>query len=90
MPHSSKRPEDMIPDDKSHFEVSGQTIRKGTVAAALANAEIIESIDVTAAEKQAAMDTIKELAPVLKAFGLMKFLTWKNPKIQAIFDQDET
>ena len=49
----------MIPDDKSHFEVSGQTIRKGTVAAALANAEIIESIDVTAAEKQAAISQIR-------------------------------
>ncbi|OGT39699.1 MAG: hypothetical protein A3F12_01665 [Gammaproteobacteria bacterium RIFCSPHIGHO2_12_FULL_38_14] len=89
MPHKSKRPEDMIPDDKSHFEMGGKTIRKGTMAAALTNAEIVESPDATVAEKQAAMETIKELAPVLKAFGLTKFLTWKNPKIQAIFDEME-
>ena len=89
MPHQVKRPEDMIPDDKSHFEMGGKTIRKGTMAAALANAEIVESPDATTAEKQAAMDTIKELAPVLRAFGLTKFLTWKNPKIQAIFDEME-
>ena len=89
MSYKAVKPEDMIADDKSHFEKGGKTIRKGTMAAALANAEIIESVDATAEEKQKAMETIKELAPILKAFGLTKFLTWKNPKIQAIFDHDE-
>jgi len=87
MPYKSKRPEDMIADDQSYFEAGGKTIRKGTMAAALANAEIIESLDANTAEKQAAFDTLKELAPVLKAFGLSKFLTWKNKKIQEIFDE---
>lgn len=85
----SYTPEDMIPDDKSHFEMGGQTIRKGTMAAALANAEIVESTNSTATEKRDALNAIKELAPVLKAFGLVRFLTWKNPEIQAIFDESD-
>lgn len=84
----SYTPEDMIPDDKSHVEISGKTIRKGTMAAALANAEIIESPDSTSQEKCDALNAIKELVPALKAFGLVRFLTWKNPEIQAIFDDD--
>ena len=83
----SYTPEDMIPDDKSHFEMDGKTIRKGTMAAALANAEIIESTNSTAEEKRDALNAIKELVPVLKAFGLARFLTWKNPEIQALFDE---
>ncbi len=87
MVYNAKKPEDMIPDDKSHFEMGGKTIRKGTMAAALANAEIIESSDATEEEKMEAMNTLKQLAPILKAFGLTKFLTWKNSKIQSIFDE---
>ena len=86
MSYDAKKPEDMLSDDENYFEQGGQTIRKGTMAAALANAEIIESSGATATEKQQAMEALQELAPVLKAIGLTKFLTWKNPDIQAIFD----
>ena len=85
----SYTPEDMIPDDKSHFEMGGKTIRKGTMAAALANAEIVESPDSTSQEKCDALNAIKELVPVLKAFGLARFLTWKNPEIQALFEESD-
>ncbi len=84
----SYTPEDMIPDDKSHIEMGGKTIRKGTMAAALANAEIIESPDSTPQEKRDALNAIKELAPMLK-LGLTRFLMWKNPEIQAIFDESD-
>ncbi|MDA7742280.1 hypothetical protein N8865_01540 [Francisellaceae bacterium] len=86
MSYKSKKPEDMIADDKSHFERDGHVIRKGTMAAALANAEIIESLDATLKEKELALETLGELVPILKAFGLTKFLTWKNQDIQKLFD----
>lgn len=79
------KPENMISDEQSYFEKNGKTIRKGTMAAALANAEIIESQHSSDAEKQKAFNALEELAPILIAFGLTKFLTWKNPQIQKIF-----
>ena len=80
------KPEDMISDKDNYFTANGKTIRKGTRAAALANAEIFESNTSSDKEKKDAFDTIKELAPTLIAFGLTKFLTWKNVEIQKIFD----
>jgi hypothetical protein len=85
MAYDAKRPEDVIPDDKSYFEKDGKVIRKGTMAAALANAAIVESADASEAEKQQAMLLLKELAPSLAAIGLTHFLTWKNPQIQELF-----
>lgn len=83
----SIRPEDVMPDNQDHVERDGKTIRKGTMAAALANAEIVESSTASAADKAVALDTLRELAPTIKAFGLMQFLTWNNPDIQKIFDE---
>ncbi len=85
----SYTPEDMLPDDKSYFEMNGKTIRKGSMAAALANAKVIDSNNTTQEEKQAALDTLKSLAPTLIAFELTEFMQWKNPIIQAIFDEAE-
>lgn len=80
------RPEDVLPDNINTIDIGGQTLRKGTVAAALRNVEIIESRDTSPAEKQSALNMIKELAPSLILLGLHKHLTWKNPKIQKIID----
>lgn len=81
------KPEDLIPDEKNHFEANGKKIRKGTMAAAIANAEIIESTNSSFEEKQKAKEVLKALAPTLKAFGLTKHLTWKNTEIQKLFDE---
>lgn len=80
------RPEDILPDDQNHIVINRKKIRKGTVGAVLANAEIIESSMTTLAEKQIALSVIRELAPALIAINFTKFLKWKNPKIQKIFD----
>lgn len=88
MSYNAVKPENVLVDDKNYLEKDGKMLRKGTVAAALANAEIFESIDASTLEKQKAIEAIKELAPALKTLGLTKFLTWKNKKIQEIFDND--
>jgi hypothetical protein len=80
------RPEDVLPDNKDTIEIDGQTLRKGTIAAALKNVEVLESKDTSRAEKQSALKTIKELAPSLVLLGLHKHLTWKNPEIQKIIE----
>ncbi len=86
----SYKPEDLMPDDKNYCEVNGKSIRKGSVAAALANAKIVESKNATAAQKKAALEALQQLAPALVDFELTRFMQWKNPEIQKIFDAVES
>lgn len=81
----SVKPEDVLPDDQNFAEVNGIKIRKGTVAAALANADILQSSSATKFEKIAAKKILVELAPALVV--LHKHLTWKNPEIQHIIEE---
>lgn len=86
MPYQAKRPEDILPDNTNFVERNGMRIRKGTIAAALANADILQADDASAEEKQRALEAIKLLLPSLKAMRLMKHMTWKNPDIQKLFE----
>jgi len=88
MNYTAKKPEDILPDNQDYFtDTNGNTIRKGTVAAAIANARIIESDKSSIVEKEAALAAIKDLAPILVNFGFNQFINWKNPLIQKVFDQ---
>jgi hypothetical protein len=83
----SFKPEDILADDVNELVVQGVTARKGTVAAALANANIIASMHTEEAEKAEARQAIKKLTPALVALELHKHLAWKNPEIQKIIDE---
>ncbi|RZL59077.1 MAG: hypothetical protein EOP65_04210 [Sphingomonas sp.] len=78
------RAEDILPGDASHIERGGMTLRKGTVAAFLANAAIwldpaAEPADVAAAE--AAMI---EARPALEALALFDILAPRDPRLGAL------
>lgn len=83
----SIKPEDILPDDVNAVEINGLMARKGTVAAALANAKVLASGDKTEEEKNKAKEMIRELAPALIALELHQHVTWKNPEIQKIIDE---
>lgn len=83
----SIKPEDILPDHINAVEINGLVARKGTVAAALANAKILASDNKTEEEKNKAKEMIRELAPTLIALELHQHLTWKNPEIQKIIDE---
>lgn len=87
MTNTSIRPEDILADEANTTEVNGVKMRKGTVAAVLANANILESSTSSEQQKQDALQTIKELAPALVALGLNTHVTWKNKQIQKILDE---
>ena len=83
---TAKKPEDIMSDSESSLHKNGKTIRKGTMAAAMANAEIIENPNVTKKEKEAALQILQSLAPTMKAFGVTEYFRWKNSAIQEIFE----
>ena len=81
------RPEDILPDGADVTEMRGRTVRKGSVAAVVANAIVLESQDATELQKKEALMIIKELAPTLIAVGLHNQVIWKNPEIEKIIQE---
>lgn len=82
--HHSIRPEDVLPDGVDSTSINGKIVRKGTVAAFLANVEIFEKQDGTVQQKQEAMKAMKELAPGVIAVGLHRHVVFKNREIEQI------
>ena len=82
--NDSVRPEDILPDGVDSTLIDGKAVRKGTIAAFLANVDVLESTSVTEQQKQKAINTMKELAPSVIAIGLHKHVTFKNSQAEQI------
>lgn len=82
--YNSVKPEDILADDQNTAILNGVSVRKGTVAAFLANADILENPNPTQEQKHEALMMIKELAPAVIAGGLHKHVVFKNPQIEQI------
>lgn len=80
------KPEDMLSDNQDYAEKNGTRIRKGTMAAALANAEILNSTAASTSEKQAALAAFKTLVPAIKGVCMAESITWKNVELQSLFE----
>jgi hypothetical protein len=78
------RPEDILPDGIDSTYMNGMMVRKGTIAAFLANADILENSNAIEQQKQEAINAMKELAPAIIAIGLHKHVTFKNSQIEQI------
>lgn len=87
--HNSVRPEDVLPDGVDSVSIHGKTVRKGTIAAFLANADILENPNSTEKQKQEAIKTMKELAPGVIAVGLHQHVVFKNREIEQILTDAE-
>jgi len=80
------RAEELMPDDKDYLEKNGVRIRKGTMAACLANMEVLESSHATHDQKRQAKQVLKELAPTLRALGFFEHFCCKSPAAQPLFE----
>jgi hypothetical protein len=78
------RPEDVLPDGVDATAINGKTVRKGTIAAFLANTDILENLHTTEQQRQEALNMMKELAPAVIAIGLHKHVIFKNSQIEQI------
>lgn len=82
----SVKPEDILAEDQNYLEKDGLKLRKGSVAAFLANIKIVEDRSASEPQKQQAWAALQELVPTLKALGIPEFVVFKNSKVQALFD----
>jgi len=64
--------------------INGKMVRKGTIAAFLANVDRLEKENVTEQQRQEAINIIKELAPAVISIGLHKHVVFKNIQVEQI------
>ncbi|MFI5409760.1 hypothetical protein [Kaistia sp. UC242_56] len=76
------RAEDILPDDVDTGEFAGTVIRKGTVAAFLANAATFSDPGASAAAKAIAEFDILEAVPALQALGLFAVMEVRDPNLR--------
>jgi len=81
------RAEDILPDNQNHAEQGGIVIRKGTVAAFLANARVWCDPASDASRRWAAERDILETLPSLQALGLFDVLSIRDPALKQLVDQ---
>ena len=80
------RADQILPDDVDHGQFQGVTIRKGTVAAFLANARTWADARAGADERAQAQARIAEDLPALRALGLFEVLKIRDEKLRAFVD----
>lgn len=80
----SVRPEDILPDGVDSASINGTLVRKGSIAAFLANTDILQNPNSSEQQKQEAINTMHELADAVIAIGLHKHVTFKNPQVEQI------
>ena len=81
------RADQVLPDDADHGQFNGLTIRKGTVAAFLANARTWTRADAGADERAQAQAQIAEDVPALRALGLFEVLEIRDERLRAFVDE---
>ena len=67
---SPVRPEDLLPDDQNSAEINGTVVRKGTVAAFLANARTLGALPPGSPDREPIIEQLRGSAQVLREIGL--------------------
>lgn len=81
------RPEDILPDDADTAPFGTITARKGTVAAFVANAKLLEQLPEGTAERTAVLDQLRSLLPGLRAVGVLDVFSPRLPAIAALVNE---
>lgn len=81
------RAEDLLPDPVNQTRINGVMIRKGTVAAFLANARLWCDPATDAAQRQAAERDVIDALPALRALGLFDVFSIRDAALQRLVDK---
>ncbi len=80
------RPEDVLPDGADDASFAGVTARKGTVAAFVANAKLLDDLPAGSPGREAIVAQLRALAPALRAVGIFDVFTPRSPEVAALVD----
>lgn len=87
MANKAIHPEDIIADGIDHTLINGKQIRKGSVAAFIANIALLENSNSSADDRANALQAMKELAPVIVTIGLHHHVNFKNKQAEELIQQ---
>jgi hypothetical protein len=77
---------DVLPDGVDALERNGKVLRKGSVAAFIANAKALEAPDTPPDVRRAAEADLRELVPVLVEVGVFDVFEVRSPGVRAIVE----
>lgn len=80
------RAEDILPDDTNEASFAGLAVRKGAVAAFLANARAFADPALASDARAAALADIEDALPALRALGLFDVLEIRHAPLRALID----
>ncbi|MFE1774272.1 hypothetical protein [Streptomyces sp. NPDC059008] len=78
------RPEDVLPEGVDSTAINGLTVRKGSVAAFVANALRLDDLTEGTPEHAAVVTQLRELAPALRTIGLLDVFRPRSPVVERI------
>jgi hypothetical protein len=78
------RPEDLLPAGVDSGVINGTEVRKGSVAAFVANAKRLETVDPAADEYAALVSQLRALKPALQAVGLLDVFAPRSARVAEI------
>lgn len=73
-------PQDVLRDDQDETILGGVEVRKGTVAAFVANAKLLQSVSPTDPDYEMIRQQLRELAPAVRAVGLLEIFRRGRPR----------
>jgi hypothetical protein len=80
------RPEDVLPAGVESGEMNGVKVRKGSVAAFVANVKQLEQLDPASADYAQVSAQIKQLVPAVRAVGVLDVFTPKTTVLAELID----
>lgn len=79
--------EDVLPDDQNAATVNGMAVRKGSVAAFIANAKLFESLAPSDPDYLAVQAQLRSLTPAVRAVGVFDVLQPRSTALAALIDE---
>lgn len=80
------RPEDLLADGVEQTTFGGVTARRGSVAAFMAKAKLLETLDPGGAEHQVVVEQMRALLPALRPVGGLDDLPACSPAVVALIE----
>ncbi|MGW4400363.1 hypothetical protein ACWEHA_34155 [Amycolatopsis nivea] len=80
------RPEDVLPDGVDRTTLGGLEVRKGAVAAFVANVKQLEQAEPGGTEHEQIVDQLKQLVPTLRAVGVLDVFQPRSAAVAQLID----
>lgn len=79
--------EDILSDAQNTIEVDGKKLRKGSVAAFLANCQILQSAEPDSKAYEQALNDARTLLPILHTLKLFEIFDFKDSSLKSLIEK---